>query len=779
MYGYTWTEENGIFRLSIDAGISKEIRPVFREELDFFGLDEYWDYPKDSNAPLLWAEGVRRYIHNGKCVAEAHGGGFYTKPVIERFTEERLQLKPIDIECLYEVNKPIMLGLEQKAVQFIQKQHRHYLQRGFLFVCAFSGGKDSLVLLDLMTKALAPEDYYVIFSNTGMELSSTLEAVDKAKQRWPELRFEEAKCHLDVEESWKEFGPPATNLRWCCSVRKSVPTLMLLSDILGCQDIRAVVYDGVRAEESFRRSKYTEVGESVKNLHQVNCHVVLNWSSSEIFIYALKHNILFNSAYKAGIYRVGCKVCPMSSKWQDALIAFNYPQEIQQQLSMLEDMTIFAKGKLDRKYIEDGGWQARAGGKILKQGEDRVSEELGSKSVTFCINNARQDWNSVIPIFGVPVSGDKNCAYLQAKNGTFEINIVNKDSNYQEVRINSTSVIDRFDLAALRGIANKVAYCVGCKACVVQCPNNAYQIIDGKILIRPDRCVHCYKCCTYTNKGCLVAKSLFLKGDNMKNPDRYRNFGFREQFYSHYLDKGSSCFELPDSERVLGKDQYKALKQWLGEAGILRLETKGNRQAITLEPTALGKKLVCFGCDNPFAWAIMWANLAYNSTVVRTFCINVDLGSEFTKDFICGLIKYDNKKANSQAVNSLLSTFRDSPIGSALQQGIQLEKSYYRNGWEHPHAVALLYSIYLYAEHIGCRSFTFSDMIKARDNQDGLGISPSDIYGINARNLKQYIQGLADSYNEYIHVSFVDNLDNIILGNYSSNDIVDLAKEEL
>ena len=252
MYGYEWTEENGIFRLTINAKIQKEIRPVFHEELDFFGMDQYWDYPKDTTAPLLWAEGVRRYVLNGVCVAEAQGGGFYTKPTIKRLTEERLKLVPIDTDRLYEVNRQIMLSLEQKAVQFIQTQYEHYLPLGFSFVCAFSGGKDSLVLLDLMTKALAPKDYYVVFSNTGMELSDTLKTFVDAQKHWPGVRFKEAKCHMDMEESWNEFGPPASKLRWCCSVRKSVPTLMLLSELTG-KDTKAVVFDGVRAEESLRR----------------------------------------------------------------------------------------------------------------------------------------------------------------------------------------------------------------------------------------------------------------------------------------------------------------------------------------------------------------------------------------------------------------------------------------------------------------------------------------------------------------------------------------------
>ena len=70
MYGYEWTGQNGIYRLSVNSKIEKEIRPVFKEELDYFGFNEHWTYP-DTDAPLLWAEGIRRYVLNGSCVAEA------------------------------------------------------------------------------------------------------------------------------------------------------------------------------------------------------------------------------------------------------------------------------------------------------------------------------------------------------------------------------------------------------------------------------------------------------------------------------------------------------------------------------------------------------------------------------------------------------------------------------------------------------------------------------------------------------------------------------------
>ena len=313
MYGYEWTDEYGIFRLTIDAKIQKEIRPVFHEELDFFGMDKYWDYPKDTDAPLLWAEGIRRYVMNGVCVAEAEGGGFFTVPKIKLNTTERLKLEEINITRLIEVNHSILVNMKQKSIGLIQEQYEKYSKQGYFFLCAFSGGKDSLTLLDLVSKALAPNEFLVIFSNTGMELSDTLKSVERAKLHWSNLRFVEAKCHMDPTESWDEFGPPGRRMRWCCAVHKSVPTILKLREITGNYNAKAVVFDGVRAEESARRAKYDEVSVGAKNISQVNVSPIHKWNTAELYCYLLSENILLNDAYRIGLFRVGCMVCPLSS----------------------------------------------------------------------------------------------------------------------------------------------------------------------------------------------------------------------------------------------------------------------------------------------------------------------------------------------------------------------------------------------------------------------------------------------------------------------------------
>lgn len=780
MYGYEWTDEYGIFRLTIDAKVQKEIRPVFHEELDYFGMDQYWDYPKDTDAPLLWAEGIRRYVMNGICVAEAVGGGFYTKPKIKLLSSERLQLKAIDTERLYEMNRATIVNLKQKSIQLIQEQHSRYSKKGYAFICAFSGGKDSLVLLDLVSKALAPGDFYVVFSNTGMELSDTLAAVEKAKKKWPELRFVEAKCHMEPTESWDEFGPPGRRMRWCCVVHKSVPTLLKLREITGNYNARAVVFDGVRAEESARRAKYEEVSEGAKNISQVNVSPIHKWNTAELYCYLLHEKILLNRAYRLGLFRVGCMVCPLSSDWWDGIANDYYGNEMQPLLDRVEQYARRTKPESEVvKYIEGGGWKARMGGRGLPNGGNRVSEQIQKDSITFSIKMSTQKWLDCAPVLGTVTEFDGVCGVQKISGVNYSFRITT-ESEIAVVSYSPFSKMDRFVISHLRGVANKVAYCKGCKACMVQCPTGAFSIQpDGRILIRQSLCCHCSNCLTFTEKSCLLARSLSTTGGgssmDMKGMNPYQHFGLRQAWLEHFMSAGTGCF----SQGVLGTRQYEGLKVWLKESGLL-IANKDK----TLTTTALFEKIKTIGPYNPFTWAIIWANLAYNSVISKWYCLNVEPGATYEKADLVVMLGENYSKSNREnAITALAETLRQSPIGSALKQGIPIEMSkntysYYREGWDYPHAVALLYSLYLYAEHTGRKEFTFTELVNAHANPDAKGISPHDIFGIDVKAFREHVQGLAITYPQYIRVSFVANLDNIILENFSSNDIVDLAQDD-
>jgi phosphoadenosine phosphosulfate reductase len=778
MYGYEWTEENGIYRLTINSKIIKEIRPVFKEELDYFGLEKFWEYP-DTDAPLLWAEGIRRYVLNGACIAEAKGGGFYTKPNIEIF-KGNLCLLPIDIDRLWKENEALVKGLEQKAISYIREKYNQFKERGFNFVVAFSGGKDSLVVLDLVSKALSPNEFYVVFSNTDMELNSTLESVENAKRHWSNLHFFEAESHMKAENSWDEFGLPGRSLRWCCAVHKSVPTILKLREITGNYDVRAVVFDGVRAEESARRSTYDDISIGAKNINQVNCSPILEWSSSELFIYILRNNILFNEAYRYGFNRVGCTICPLSSGWRDSLSAHLYPEQVEVLLKKVEQYasnTGIHKNQ-EKKYIENDGWRTRAGGRNLPNGGNRVTETINNDSISFDFAEVKQNWLSIAPLLG-PIIGKTENTYIQLidrQEYTFSI----EESRGLSVTYNPYTKMDRFVISHLRGVANKVAYCIGCKSCMVQCPSNAFMVDDdGKIFIREEKCVHCSNCIDYTNgKGCLVAKSLSTSGGNnmnLKGMNRYQTFGLRKPWLEHFFTYKNACFSMGQ----LGNRQYDSLKIWLREAGLLSTANKGEKSGL---PTPLFEKLEPLGPFNPLTWAIIWANLAYNSVIVKWYMLYAPAGEAYEKNDLIFMLGDDySPSTRDNAVTALCETLRHSPIGSVLKQGIPIGSSsnlkYVKQGWETPEAVAILYSLYLWAEATGRYTFSLSQLAEARGKSDAIGVDPVSIYGLNPNTFKGMLQELALHYEKYLRVTFVVDLDTVkLFPEISSLDVLDLAK---
>jgi len=330
-------------------------------------------------------------------------------------------------------------------------------------------------------------------------------------------------------------------------------------------------------------------------------------------------------------------------------------------------------------------------------------------------------------------------------------------------------------------VANKVAYCVGCKACMVQCPSDAFVVNeDGKIIIRDEKCIHCSNCIEFAGgKGCLVAKSLSITGGNgmdLKGMNRYQTFGFRKEWLEHFFEHGSNCFTMGQ----LGNRQYDSLKVWLREGGLLSTANKGEKTGL---PTPLCDKLKPLGAFNPLTWAIIWANLAYNSIIVKWYMLYAPAGEVYEKNDLIFMLGDDYSQATrDNAVTALLETLRHSPIGSVLKQGIPIgagsSYKYAKQGWETPEAVAILYSLYLWAEATGRYTFTLMQLAEARGKADVLSVDPVSIYGLNPDTFKSVLQALALNYEKYIRVTFVVDLDTVkLFPEISSLDVLDLAKE--
>ena len=172
MYSYTFDQETGgIILNSTPTNFSKEPRPVYACEMDILGFDKYWHYSKQNETPYMWAEANTYWYRNVK-IATIKGGDLYTAPDLVPARDELgevlfggssgYELLPIDIAKMCEKNRVLMTVIEDATVKKIVKAYEKYKKKMDIFHVAFSGGKDSAVLLDLVKKAL-PKDSLLLF----------------------------------------------------------------------------------------------------------------------------------------------------------------------------------------------------------------------------------------------------------------------------------------------------------------------------------------------------------------------------------------------------------------------------------------------------------------------------------------------------------------------------------------------------------------------------------------------------------------------------------------
>ena len=200
--------------------------------------------------------------------------------------------------------------------------------------------------------------------------------------------------------------------------------------------------------------------------------------------------------------------------------------------------------------------------------------------------------------------------------------------------------------------------------------------------------------------------------------------------------------------------------------------------------TALGQKLMQIGPYHTFTWAVIWTNLAYNSTLVKWYLLNVPSGEIYEKSELVEMIDdIYSVSTRTNSITSLAEIFVYSPIGSTLEMGIPIPTGntykYNKKGWSTPDGAAILYTLYRYAEKLGGHyDTTLTELKRIRNNrpENFVGMDPVTVYALNEENFKDILRQLANEYPEFIKIAFVADLDNITLNkNKTSLDVVDLV----
>lgn len=510
--------------------ISTDLRPVFPEERLLVEI-LLGKTPNEYVAHSVWATS-NRYFFNGKSISIA------SKMFQEADADNILaKLQKYEGDNTYEFfNKHIATfaaaniarfnELKNEACDFICSSAAKFEEERI--VISFSGGKDSTVTADIVTKALSNPNLVHIFGDTTLEFPSTALYADRFREEHPQAIFQVAKNDEQVfYDVCADIGPPARMMRWCCSMFKTGPITRVINNFYRNQQI--LTFYGIRKSESVSRSKYNRIeddAEAVKIQQQTVASPIFFWKDLDIWLYILSENIDFNDAYRLGYDRVGCWCCPNNNQRAQFLSRIYMPE---QSLKWRNFLIAFAAkiGKPDPEvYVDTGKWKARQGGNGLKAAGDvkirftNCTAEEHAKIYQLIHPFGDELTNMMVP-FGrlAPELGQKLLREVIVLDSRTNVPIISiqpfgQDGYEYAVKVKTMNISNHDDLQRMVGYQiKKYNACRKCLKCESICRAGAISIVGDDYYINPDLCVHCKMCVTakYLEGGCTMDKYLRTK----------------------------------------------------------------------------------------------------------------------------------------------------------------------------------------------------------------------------------------------------------------------------
>ncbi|MFX1565161.1 MAG: phosphoadenosine phosphosulfate reductase family protein [Promethearchaeota archaeon] len=408
-----------------------------------------------------------------------------------------------------ESNVEILHELESEAITFVENTTQKYHRP---FVVAFSGGKDSLVVLLLVKKALPDQSYHIIFINTGIEFPETVDNVYSTVTHYG-LQNQLLVKNVEKNQFFRVlqlYGLVARDYRVCCKTVKLGPTSQLIEEHFpdGC-----LSFIGQRRYESHRRSASRRIWKNPWVPKQVGASPIHNWTALMIWLYIFREKAPYNPLYEAGFERIGCMFCPASTMNELTIIADQFPSEWQRWESHAEG--IAKRQGMTKEWLKHGFWRWKNHPPKIQELAHQMNIDLQSHSVdkegetlSFALEIDDEHDNKMIRgRFNKPIDILQATAFLPALGNVIvdlerrmiEVTIPKKESKMKAFLFESgyfsfsgpatNKIARRFARTVLRGVL-----CTGCGTCHSLCANEAISIKANQARIIEEKCSQCGEC---------------------------------------------------------------------------------------------------------------------------------------------------------------------------------------------------------------------------------------------------------------------------------------------
>ncbi len=408
--------------------------------------------------------------------------------------------KPSSLEDFIELNRDYLERKARRAVDFLTKVFNEYRKP---VVVSYSGGKDSLVALDLT--AQTGVKFYIVFNDTGLEPYETYENVKEVSRRYgAELIV--ASAGDSYWRAIREFGPPARDFRWCCKVIKLGP---ITNTLLNRFPLGYISVVGQRAYESFQRARIPRVSVSRWVTKDIVVAPIQDWTALEVWGYVLMKGLPYNKAYEYGFDRLGCVICPANELAELDAVSERYPSIYKRLEEMIREFS--ESQKLPREFVDYGLWRWRRElpGDIARYVKVKfrvqypvdIKDDNETTTVSVDRSISRGTFLEFLKMLGKVEQGD-GAFVVKGKLGDAEVRL----GSNNEVIIASNNKSLRVEIA---GLVARSAICGECNLCINWCPTKALKRVGPgpAFIVDESRCIGCMLC----SRACPSAQYLVFR----------------------------------------------------------------------------------------------------------------------------------------------------------------------------------------------------------------------------------------------------------------------------